>query len=96
MLSCSARLSPSLSPSLSRFPRAQELTRVCVLSDFTMIVAWSLKEMARYLETFKSYEKRPPTAIQERVDTAFVPRVTETLTVVRSVNKTDVMTLLGA
>lgn len=69
---------------------------MCVLSDFTMIVAWSLKEMARYLETFKSYEKRPPTAIQERVDTAFVPRVTETLTVVRSVNKTDVMTLLGA
>ena len=34
--------------------------------------------------------------IQERVETEFLPKVTQVLTNVRSINKTDVITLLDA
>lgn len=47
-----------------------------------------------YLDTYKTYEHKPATAIQERVESEFWPKVTDCLTVVRSVNKTDVATLL--
>lgn len=44
----------------------------------------------RYLETYKEYELKSSVAIQEKVETEFVPRVTKVLTSVKSINKTDV------
>jgi NAD-dependent DNA ligase len=51
------------------------------------------QECARYLETFKSYENKPATAIQERGDTDFMGRVTSTLTSIRGINRKDAYTL---
>jgi DNA excision repair protein ERCC-1 len=72
----------------------QELNKIAFACDFTLILAWSNAECARYLETFKVYEGKSATAIQEKVETEFLPKVTSVLTNIRSVNKTDVITLL--
>lgn len=52
-----------------------------------------MQECARYLETFKQYEHRPPDSIHERVEGDYMSKLTNALTAVRGVNKTDVVTL---
>lgn len=71
----------------------KELTKVCIINNFTMIVAWSADECARYLEIYKAYERKPPDVIKERVDTDYMSQLTSVLTSIKSVNKTDVVTL---
>lgn len=71
-----------------------ELDKICFAHDFTLIISWSVLEVARYLETFKAYENKPSSSIQEREETEFIPLITNVLTNVKSVNKTDVITLL--
>jgi DNA excision repair protein ERCC-1 len=73
-----------------------ELNKLCFTNRFTLILAWSPLEAGRYLETLKSYENKPSTSIQERVETDFLPQVTNVLKNVKSVNKTDVVTLFEA
>jgi len=72
----------------------QELNKACFTREATMIVCWSNEECARYLETFKLYENKGAANIQEKAETEFVPQLNKVLTAVRSVNKTDVLTLL--
>jgi DNA excision repair protein ERCC-1 len=71
-----------------------ELNKICFLNELTLILAWSPHEAARYLETVKVYENKAPTSIKEKVETEFVPLLTSILTNVRSINRTDVVTLL--
>jgi len=78
----------------SNLATLQELNKIAFACDFTLILAWSNAECARYLETFKAYEGKSATAIQEKVETEFLPKLTSVLTNVRSVNKTDVITLM--
>ncbi|KJE98059.1 excision repair enzyme ERCC-1 [Capsaspora owczarzaki ATCC 30864] len=73
----------------------RELTTVTVRFKFTVVLAWSEDEAARYLETYKMYESKPADALKERIDTDFLSRVTDILTSIKSVNKTDVITLLS-
>jgi ERCC4-type nuclease len=61
----------------------------------TIILAWSEEEAARYLETFKAFEGKDATLIQKREQTNFVDQITDVLTSVKSVNKTDAAQLLG-
>jgi len=62
--------------------------------DCTLLLCWSWEEAARYLETFKVYENKQPTSIQERVNEDYLARFSSCLTSsVRSVNKTDATTL---
>lgn len=72
----------------------QDLNKLAFRNDFTMILGWSNLECARYIETLKIYEGKSATAIQEKEETEYLPRVTKVLTNIRSVNKTDVITLL--
>ncbi|GMF38913.1 unnamed protein product [Phytophthora fragariaefolia] len=72
----------------------REINRVALLSDFTLVLAWSWLEAARYLETFKAYENKSATIIKEKVEAEFLPKANDVLTSIRSVNKTDVVTLL--
>jgi DNA excision repair protein ERCC-1 len=72
----------------------QELNKIAFNHDFTLILASSNTECARYLETFKSYENKSSASIQQKEETEFLPRLTKVLTTVRSVNRTDVLTLL--
>ncbi|KAF4321342.1 hypothetical protein BBO99_00005049 [Phytophthora kernoviae] len=73
----------------------REINRVTLLSDFSMVLAWSSLEAARYLETFKAYENKSATIIQEKVEAEFLPKANDTLTSIPTVNKTDVITLLS-
>ncbi|KAM9257530.1 DNA excision repair protein ERCC-1 [Morus bassanus] len=72
----------------------KELAKVCILADCTLLVAWSPEEAGRYLETYKAYEQKPPDLLKERVEQDFLSRMTDCLTSVKSVNKTDALSLL--
>lgn len=74
----------------------KELAKMCILADCTLILAWSPEEAGRYLETYKAYEQKPADLLMEKLEQDFVSRVTDCLTTVKSVNKTDSQTLLAA
>eukprot|EP00127_Corallochytrium_limacisporum_P004759 Clim_evm113s172 gene=Clim_evmTU113s172 len=73
----------------------KELTKAAILKNFTLILAWSVEEAARYLETYKAYENKGPDLLMERSETDYLSRMTEAMTSVRSVNKTDVISLIS-
>ncbi|KAI8066216.1 restriction endonuclease type II-like protein [Gilbertella persicaria] len=73
----------------------REINRIAILSDFTLMLAWSPEEAGRYLETYKALENRAPDLIKERVEDEYLAKITDCLTQIRSVNKTDVLTLLS-
>ena len=60
-----------------------------------MILAWTEEEAARYLETFKAFEGKDASLIQKKKDVTFSEQVADTLGCIRSVNKTDSVTLLS-
>ncbi|XP_052820044.1 DNA excision repair protein ERCC-1-like [Mya arenaria] len=74
----------------------KSLTKICILADLTMILAFTAEEAGRYLEAYKVYENKPAEALMERADTDYVSKLTECLTTVKSVNKTDCLTLISA
>ncbi|PWN52386.1 DNA repair protein rad10 [Violaceomyces palustris] len=74
-------------------PAIKELTKVSIINDLTMMVAWTPEEAGRYIETYKSFEHKPPDLIKERVSDDYMSQLTSVLTCVRGVNKTDVITL---
>jgi DNA excision repair protein ERCC-1 len=73
-------------------PLAQ-VTRAAIGNEFTLLCGFSNPECARYLETLKSYEKKPAEIIQKDLGTDYVSRATSALTTIRGVNRTDVKTL---
>uniref|UniRef100_A0ACB8FT96 Excision repair cross-complementation group 1 n=1 Tax=Sphaerodactylus townsendi TaxID=933632 RepID=A0ACB8FT96_9SAUR len=73
----------------------KELAKICILADCTLVLAWSAEEAGRYLETYKAYEQKPADLLKEKVDQNYLSRVTDCLTSVKSVNKTDTLTLLS-
>ncbi|XP_067937942.1 DNA excision repair protein ERCC-1-like [Watersipora subatra] len=72
-----------------------QLSKICILADCTMILAFSHEEAGRYLEVYKAYESKPPTDIMVKSKTDFLSQATEFLTAIKGVNKTDVTTLLS-
>ena len=71
----------------------RELTRVSMILEFTIILAWSCEEAAKYIETFKVYENKPVDAIKKRVGNTFLERANEFLTSAQSISKTDAASL---
>ncbi|ORX91967.1 DNA repair protein rad10, partial [Basidiobolus meristosporus CBS 931.73] len=74
----------------------RELTKACIVNELTLVLAWSQEEAGRYLETYKSFEHKPPDLIKEKVDNDYLSKATDSLTQIKSVNKTDVLTLLSS
>lgn len=72
----------------------KHLTRICILADLTLMLAWNAEDAGRIIETYKIYEKKPPDMIMEKNETGVQQRLINSLTSIRSVNKTDAMTLL--
>lgn len=72
----------------------KNLTRMCLLADLTLMLAWNADEAGRIVETYKRFEHRPADWIQERADQAPHQKLVAALTVIKPVNKTDAMTLL--
>ncbi|KAK2717588.1 hypothetical protein QYM36_006384, partial [Artemia franciscana] len=50
------------------YPSLKELTKICLLTDLTLMPAWSFEEAGQILETYKSYEFKPPDMIMEKLD----------------------------
>ncbi|KAJ6499213.1 restriction endonuclease type II-like protein [Mycena sanguinolenta] len=71
----------------------RELTKICLINNITVLVAFSVEEAGHYLSTFKQFEHRPPDLIKERVDKDYDSILRSTLTSISKVNKTDVETL---
>ena len=69
--------------------------RIAILSELTLMLAWSVEEAASILETYKLFENKPPDMIMERPGAEPHQKIIEALTSVKSVNKTDAVTLLG-
>lgn len=44
------------------------MTRICLLADLTLMLAWSPEEAGKIVETYKIFENKPPTSIMERED----------------------------
>ncbi|XP_025070101.1 DNA excision repair protein ERCC-1, partial [Alligator sinensis] len=74
----------------------KELAKICILADCTLVLAWSPEEAGRYLETYKAYEQKPPDLLMEKVDQDFLSQMTNCFTSVKSVNKTNTLSLLSA
>ena len=72
-----------------------QLMRIAILSELTLMLAWNVEEAASILETYKLFENKPPDLIMERSGEETHEKVIEALTSVKSVNKTDAVTLLG-
>ena len=70
-----------------------DVTRTALAHDCTTLLAWSVSEAARYLETLRSYARKPADIIKERSDGGFLSQLGDCLTSVRPLNKTDVATL---
>ncbi|XP_074647886.1 DNA excision repair protein ERCC-1-like [Tubulanus polymorphus] len=73
----------------------KELTKICILAEYTLILAWSCEEAGKYIEAYKVYEHKPADSLKEKTDKNFLSRMTDCLTSVKSVNKTDASTLMS-
>ncbi len=73
-------------------PLAQ-VTKAAIGNEFTLFCGFTAAECARYIETLKSYEKKPAESIQKDLGSDYGSRATSVLTSVRGVNKTDAKTL---
>jgi hypothetical protein len=56
----------------------------------------SFEEAARYLETYKAFESKPPDMLMERVEKDYQSKLVDALTTAKAVNKTDVVMLSEA
>lgn len=73
----------------------KELSKTSLINNVTIILCWSAAEGGRYLELFKSYEFAAPTSIKAHQSTSYADKLVEFMTVPRSINKTDAISLVS-
>lgn len=74
----------------------RELTSFSVSGNFTLLLAWSNDEAARYLESFKTMEGKSANSIKPKVGSLHADHVASVLTTIRSVNRSDAATLVDS
>ncbi|WVQ74467.1 hypothetical protein IAR50_004068 [Cryptococcus sp. DSM 104548] len=67
----------------------RELSKIALINDFTIFVAWSNDEIAQYLVTFKQFEHKSADMLKEKVQQTYHDQLQHVLTSGRKVNKTD-------
>ncbi|WVQ81347.1 hypothetical protein IAT38_003470 [Cryptococcus sp. DSM 104549] len=67
----------------------RELTKIALINNFTIFVAWSNEEVAQYLVTLKQSEHRSADTLKERVQQTYHDQLQHVLTSGKKVNKTD-------
>ncbi|XP_023948064.2 DNA excision repair protein ERCC-1 isoform X2 [Bicyclus anynana] len=72
----------------------KNLTRICLLTDMTLMLAWSPEEAAKIVENYKIFENKPPDKIMEKVENDPHQKIVNALSSIKPVNKTDAMTLI--
>lgn len=55
----------------------KNLTRICILADLTLILAWSAEEAGKIIESYKIYENKPADRIMEKSETSPHLKVSE-------------------
>jgi DNA excision repair protein ERCC-1 len=74
----------------------KELSKTSLVNNVTVILCWSAAEAARYLELYKSYEHANAGAIRGVESKGYADKMVEFVTVPRSINKTDAVSLVSA
>ncbi|KAH8592478.1 restriction endonuclease type II-like protein [Bisporella sp. PMI_857] len=74
----------------------KELSKTSMVNNVTVILCWSAAEAARYLELYKSYEHANSSAIKGTETRGYAEKMVEFMTVPRSINKTDAVTIVSA
>ncbi|KAJ5238640.1 Mating-type switching protein swi10 [Penicillium chermesinum] len=74
----------------------KELSKTSIINNLTLILCWSAPEAAHYLELFKSSEHAQPTAIRTQQAQSYKDSLNEFVTTPRSINKTDVTSLISS
>lgn len=74
----------------------RDLNKISFSFSFTLILSFSNQEAARYLETYKAYEKKSASLIQEKEEVEYLPKVTKALSTIKGINKADVIKLLDS
>lgn len=74
----------------------KELSKTSLVNNVTVILCWSASEAARYLELYKSYEHANPSAIKGVESKSYSEKLVDFITVPRSINKTDAVSLVSA
>ena len=74
----------------------KELSKTSLINNLTLILCWSAQEGGRYLELYKSYEHASPASIRAHQATSYSEKLIEFVTVPRSINKTDALSLISA
>lgn len=73
----------------------KNLTRVCILADLTLMLAWNADEAGKILETYKMYENKPADQIMERGENSPYLKLIQALTSIKPINKTDATILIS-
>lgn len=76
-------------------PVLRELSQIAILANCTLMLVWSSEEAGRYIETYKIFENKSPEMIMEKQESDRYSQLIDSLTSVRSVNKTNAMSLLS-
>ncbi len=71
-----------------------ELAKIALSSDMTLLVSWSNDEAARYIESYKIYQNKPPDAIMSGRNDMSSSLAIEFLTSIKKINKTDASSLI--
>jgi DNA excision repair protein ERCC-1 len=74
----------------------KELSKTSLVNNVTVILCWSAAEAARYLELYKSYEHANAGAIRGTESKGYAEKMVDFVTVPRSINKTDAVSLVSA
>ncbi|KAF8848006.1 DNA repair protein rad10 [Acephala macrosclerotiorum] len=74
----------------------KELSKTSLVNNVTVILCWSAAEAARYLELYKSYEHANASAIRGTESKGYAEKMVDFVTVPRSINKTDAVSLVSA
>ncbi|KAI4150217.1 MAG: hypothetical protein LQ340_004213 [Diploschistes diacapsis] len=74
----------------------RELAKTSLVNNLTLILAWSAREAARYLEAYKVLEHAAPTGIRGQQAMSYAERMVEFVTVPRGIHKADAVGLVSA
>ena len=71
----------------------EEISKLTVFNEATLVCGFSPEECGRILETYKAFENKSADTIQEKTEQDYMSRLTSVMTTVRGVNRADALRL---
>lgn len=79
---------------LSQKQAILEVTKVCLEYNATLLLSFSKRQAAQYIDMYREYAHTPKSVLKAKVDDDYLSMMQAVLTSVKSVNKTDVNSLI--